>query len=145
MTLVVAGKGDVRAYQRRAQALGVAERIRWIGLRADVEALYAAADLVALPARYEPFGNVHLEALASGVRVLTSAAAGGSEVVTHGQTGWIVRDPIGPAIAQGLQVLREVGASDASDAARAAAEPFTYARQADAFERLYTRLVRAPA
>jgi UDP-glucose:(heptosyl)LPS alpha-1,3-glucosyltransferase len=134
----------VRAYQRQAEALGVAERVRWIGLRGDVESLYAAADLVALPARYEPFGNVHLEALASGVRVLTSAAAGGSEIVTHGRTGWVVRDATGPAIAEGLKVLREVGAPDASEAARSAAEPFTYARQADAFERLYARLARAP-
>ena len=47
----------------------------------------AAADAVALPARYEPFGNVHLEALASGVPVLSSARTGGSEIVRQGANG----------------------------------------------------------
>src|SRR5262249_47736857 len=96
--LGVAGKGDARRYQEQAPRLNVAERIRWIGLRADIESLYAAADVVALPALYEPFGNVHLEGLASGVPVLTSAQAGGAEVVANGQTGWVVSEPSSAAI-----------------------------------------------
>jgi len=140
--LVVAGKGDARFYQALAESLRVNERIRWIGLRADVESLYAAADAVALPARYEPFGNVHLEALASGVPVLTSAVAGGSEVVTHGRTGWVVTDPTGAAIAEGLTAIREGAGADTSSTARHAAESFTYARQAEAFERIYRGLGR---
>ena len=63
--LVVVGKGETRLYRALAARLGVAERIVWAGPRPDVERCYAAADCVALPALYEPFGNVHLEALAS--------------------------------------------------------------------------------
>ena len=103
----------------------------WIAPRPDVERLYAAADAVALPARYEPFGNVHLEALASGVPVLTSAMTGGSEVVRDGVSG-AVTDSLGLAdIARGLRTIRDGDAGRLALAARASAEPFTYAAQAE--------------
>ena len=84
-------------YQLRADALGLGSRVHWLGPRTDVERLYAMADAVALPARYEPFGNVHLEALASGLPVLTSSRTGGAEIVDHGQNGWVVGEPSDPA------------------------------------------------
>ena len=88
--IVVAGKGDPRPYRELAGRLGLDAQLRWAGPVERIERLYAAADVVALPALYEPFGNVHLEALASGVPVLTSQSAGGAEVVRAGRTGWIV-------------------------------------------------------
>ena len=108
--LVVAGKGDPAPYQALAARLGVGERLTWTGPRADVERLYAAADLVALPARYEPFGNVHLEALASGRPVLSSARAGGAELIAGGVNGWVAREVSGPAIAEALERLRAADA-----------------------------------
>ncbi|HEV8441284.1 MAG TPA: glycosyltransferase family 4 protein [Methylomirabilota bacterium] len=140
--LVVAGKGDVRPYQQLALRLGIAPRVHWLGPRRDTESLYAACDVVALPALYEPFGNVHLEALASGVPVLTSVRAGGAEVITSGANGWVVPEPVGPAIAEGLQALRESDRVALAASARASAEPFTYAAQADSFEGLYRALRR---
>jgi UDP-glucose:(heptosyl)LPS alpha-1,3-glucosyltransferase len=98
--------------------------------------------VVALPALYEPFGNVHLEALASGVPVLTSARAGGSEVVTSGRTGWVVTEPIASAIAEGLLALRESQQAGLGQAARASAEPFTYSAQARGYETIYRDLKR---
>ncbi len=138
--LAVAGKGDAVPYQRRAAALGLERRVLWLGPRTDVERLYAMADAVALPARYEPFGNVHLEALASGIPVLTSVWAGGAEVISHGENGWVVasRDPA--AVAAGLAGLRALAPREASAAARKAAEPFTYAAQVDALVEIYRRL-----
>jgi UDP-glucose:(heptosyl)LPS alpha-1,3-glucosyltransferase len=138
--LVVAGKGDARPYRELARRLGIEPRVLWLGQRRDVEHLYAAADVVALPALYEPFGNVHLEALASGVPVLTSARAGGSEVVTAGRTGWVVSEPTGDAIAEGLVALRQGHRAALGAAARQVAEAFTFAAEADAFESVYRRL-----
>jgi UDP-glucose:(heptosyl)LPS alpha-1,3-glucosyltransferase len=115
----------------------VADRVVWTGPRPDVEGLYAAADAVALPARYEPFGNVHLEALASGVPVLSSARAGGSEVVRQGANGWVVAEPIAAEIARGLAALHEPPAGGWATRARASVESFTYAAQAQAFAALY--------
>ena len=138
--LMIAGKGRRPDYQRLVTGLGAADRVIWTGPRADVEVLYAAADAVALPARYEPFGNVHLEALASGVPMLSSARAGGSEIVRQGGNGWVVAEPAPAEIARGLAALREAPAGGWAARARASVEAFTYAAQAEAFTTLYRRL-----
>lgn len=140
--LVVAGKGDAEPYRRRAADLGIDDRILWLGPRRDVDDLYAMADAVALPARYEPFGNVHLEALASGVPVLASGRAGGAEVVPHGRGGVIVPELDADAVAAGLETVRALDPAAATATARAAAEPFTYAAQADALAKIHRRLAR---
>jgi UDP-glucose:(heptosyl)LPS alpha-1,3-glucosyltransferase len=138
--LVVTGKGDAARYQGLAARLGVAGRVIWTGPREEVERLYAAADVVALPALYEPFGNVHLEALAAGLPVLSSARAGGAEVVRHGRTGWVVAEPAPGPIAEGLGALHDAPPGGWASAARAGAEPFTFEAQAAAFTALYRRL-----
>jgi UDP-glucose:(heptosyl)LPS alpha-1,3-glucosyltransferase len=138
--LVVAGKGDLKPYETLASRLGLRGRISWIGVRADVERLYSAADVVALPARYEPFGNVHLEALAAGRPVLSSARAGGAELIDDGVNGWVAREVSATAIAEGLERLRSADRAALSRAARASAEPYTYAAQAAAFEGLYRKV-----
>lgn len=140
--LVVAGKGDLARYQRLAARLGLDARVVWTGPMPEVERLYAAADAVALPALYEPFGNVHLEALAAGVPVLSSARAGGSEIVRPGDTGWVVDEVAADPIARGLTALRDAPAGGWSGRARATVEGFTYAAQARAFTAVYERLRR---
>lgn len=137
--LLVIGRGDAAPSRAVAGTLGIAERIVWLEPREDAERWYAAADVVALPSRYEPFGNVHLEALASGVPVVASAAAGGAEVIREGSNGAIV-DPRSPAaLTSALARLRAMPARDLSEAARASAEPFTFAAQVEGFARIYNR------
>lgn len=138
--LVVAGKGQTQRYRRLAERLGVAGRIVWAGPRRDVERLYAAADVVALPALYEPFGNVHLEALAAGVPVLSSARAGGAELIRDGDNGWVVQEPAGALIAAALEAIHDGDRSRTARLARASAEPFTYRAQVGALGALYRRL-----
>jgi UDP-glucose:(heptosyl)LPS alpha-1,3-glucosyltransferase len=139
--LVVTGKGDLARYQALAARLGVGERVVWTGPQEHVERLYGAADAVALPARYEPFGNVHLEALACGLPVLSSARAGGAEIIRRGVNGWVVAEPDAAPIAEGLAALRDPPSGGWAVAARASAEPYTFAAQALAFGALY-RLLR---
>ena len=141
--LVVIGKGRAGPVRALAARLGVAERIVWLGPRADGERWYAAADAVALPSLYEPFGNVHLEALASGVPVVASAAAGGAELIHEGRNGAVV-DPRDPAaLARALERLRDGHTAELQAAARSSAEPFTFAVQAEGFARIYRRFTRA--
>jgi UDP-glucose:(heptosyl)LPS alpha-1,3-glucosyltransferase len=137
--LIVIGKGDVRPYRQLAERLQIAPRIAWLGARPDVERWYAAADALVLPTRYEPFGNVHLEALASGLPVVTTTAAGGAEVVALDR-GAVVEPGDARAVATAMARLRESDRHRLAAAARAGAEPFTYERQVTEFERIYRRL-----
>jgi UDP-glucose:(heptosyl)LPS alpha-1,3-glucosyltransferase len=136
--LLVVGRGDAQPYRRLAERLQIEGRVTWLGARSDVERWYAAADALVLPTRYEPFGNVHLEALASGLPVVTTTAAGGAEVVGPDR-GAVVSPGDAQAVAGALARLRDTDRLRLASAARAAAEPFTYDRQVAAFERIYRR------
>ncbi len=141
--LLVAGRGRTEPYRLLAERLGVSDSVTWSAPRPDVERLYAAADVVALPALYEPFGNVHLEALASGVPVLTSRGAGGAEAVVPGESGAVVDKPEAAAIAGGLDALLHHGdARKLSAGARAAALPFTFEAQVERLGSLWQSLRR---
>jgi len=140
--LVVVGRGDEAAHRALAARLGVADRIAWLGPRPDVERWYAAADVCVLPSRYEPFGNVHLEALASGLPVVASREAGGSEVVEDGASGRIVDPRDHHAVARAIEELRAV--PERAEAARRSAEPFTFAAQVGALGRVWTACRRTP-
>jgi UDP-glucose:(heptosyl)LPS alpha-1,3-glucosyltransferase len=134
--LVVIGKGDVEGYRAQAERLGVEKRIAWLGARPDVERWYGAADVVVLPTSYEPFGNVHLEALASGVPIVTTSRAGGAEVV-HEDCGAVVAPGDAAAVASAIERLRTRPREGLQAACRAAAEPFTYAAQVAGFHAVY--------
>ncbi len=90
--LLVAGNGPIKKYKKKAKQLGIADKIIFLGRCKDIEKLYGACDLMVLPTTYDPFGNVHLEALACGLPVLTTAQAGGSEIVIPNKTGYIMKD-----------------------------------------------------
>lgn len=89
--LWLAGEGELRAgLTRLADELGVAARIRFLGWRDDKEALFAAADLCLVPSRVEPFGNVVLDAWASGTPLVAAASTGPAQFVREGQDGLLV-------------------------------------------------------
>ena len=124
LELWVAGGDDPAPYERLARELGVGERVRFLGHRSDVVGLMRAADVFVLPASYEPFGLVVLEALACGTPVITSRAAGVAELMTDGREGYLVDDPsdtaeIGRALGGFLE--REAAWPELSAAARALA------------------------
>jgi UDP-glucose:(heptosyl)LPS alpha-1,3-glucosyltransferase len=141
--LVVLGKGDAGEYRALAARLGVGERVTWLGARDDPERWYAAADIVVLPSRYEPFGNVHLEALAAGLPVVASTRAGGAETIKEGVNGAVVSPTDARAITSALERFRERPAAEVTDLARRSAEPYTYAAQVGGFARVYEKVSHA--
>ena len=89
--LFIAGRDDPAPWQHIARRLGLTDRVRFLGARSDPEALYAAADGLLLPTRYDAFANVCLEAAAAGLPVVTSSANGAAEIAC--EAGVVVEDP----------------------------------------------------
>ena len=90
--LLVAGKDDPAPYRREAGRLGVAGRVLFVG-PADAAQLYGAADVFVMPTRYEAFALVLLEAMASGLPVVTTRTAGATELIRDGLDGLLLGDP----------------------------------------------------
>ena len=84
-------------YPEKAAGLGVAERSQFLGRRSDVAALMRASDFCVFPSHCDAFGLVVLEAMACGLPVIASRAAGASQLVSpecgvvldpNDQVGW---------------------------------------------------------
>jgi len=98
--LWIAGAGPLEAeLKAEAERLGVAERVRWLGWRDDPGALYRAADVCVFPSRFEPLGNVVIQAWAHGLPVAAARAQGPSALIRDGEDGLLVGvdDPEGLA------------------------------------------------
>lgn len=90
--LAVVGETSGSVYPAMAEALGVAERAWFLGFRRDVPDLMRTADLCLCPSRYEPFSLVLLEALASGLPVVTARPVGAAGLVTPA-CGLVLKHP----------------------------------------------------
>jgi glycosyltransferase involved in cell wall biosynthesis len=79
--------------QERAEALGIADRLDFLGFRSDVADVLPALDLVVLPSHAEGFPLAVLEAMACGRPVVATDVGGVAEAVVAGVTGTLV--PVG--------------------------------------------------
>ncbi|APV49650.1 hypothetical protein BWI17_08145 [Betaproteobacteria bacterium GR16-43] len=140
--LVVGADKRAARYAQRAQALGIAERVRFVGAASDVRPYYAAADSFALPSLYDPFPNAALEAMACGLPVVTSTKCGTSELVREGENGF-VRDALDvPGLADALAKLDPSTARRLGEAARETVATLTPEAMAREYIDLYARLLR---
>ena len=102
--LVFAGDGPHRAELSvlcpQAVFLGMCDHERLAGV-------YASADLFVFPSTTETFGNVTLEALASGTPVLAFDCAAASDLVAQGVNGWLVPQGQEPAFVARAQTIGE--------------------------------------
>ncbi len=85
------GDGPLQAaVEAQARRLGIAERVRFLGLRRDVAELLAQSQLFVLATRWEGFPYTILEAMRAGLPVVASDVGGVQEAVVHGETGFLV-------------------------------------------------------
>jgi UDP-glucose:(heptosyl)LPS alpha-1,3-glucosyltransferase len=91
--LAVAGRDNPQRYQRLARRLGVGQRVKFVGTKHPVEALYAAAGVLAHPTWYDPCSRVVLEALTCGLPVVTTRWNGAAEVMQAGRHGEVIDNP----------------------------------------------------
>ena len=139
---IVAGK-DKRAarYVARARSLGIADRVRFVGAVSDVRPYLAAADTFLLATLYDPFPNAALEAMASGLPIVTTTHCGAAEMVVEGVNGF-VRDALDVSgFAAALDRLDPASAARMGLAARESVAGFTPESMAAEYLALYRRLL----
>jgi len=84
------------------------ERLHYLGFRADVESVYAAADVFVCPSDFESYGLANLEAMACALPVVSSRRGGPSETIAENLTGYLVDAGDADALAERvLQLLND--------------------------------------
>ncbi|MEI6432492.1 MAG: glycosyltransferase family 4 protein, partial [bacterium] len=137
--LAVVGKKEGSPFPALAEKLGVAERTHFLDFRRDIAQIMRACDFFVFPSRYEACALVLVEAISSGLPVITAKTTGGSEVISEA-SGILLNDP-NDAEALATAMNRLVGDRDLRQAmSMAAAESssrYTWDKIAGAYYGLY--------
>ena len=139
---IVAGRDKRSArYAALARALGIESRVRFVGTVSDVRPYHAAADSFALATLYDPFPNAAIEAMASGLPVVTTPKCGAAEMLAEGESGF-VRDALDvEGLASALERLDPDSAARMGANARDAVAALTPQSMAQRYLALYRRLL----
>jgi glycosyltransferase involved in cell wall biosynthesis len=104
--LLLVGGGELEnAVRQQVVERGLQERVRFLGVRADVPAILNASDLFVLSSRWEGNPLSVMEAMAAGLPVVSTAVGGVPELVREGETGLLVPSGDAAALARALQAL----------------------------------------
>lgn len=141
--LAVVGTPEGTPYPQLVAQLGLGERVHFLGNQnIVVSQLMRAVDLFVFPSRYEPFGLVVIEAMASGLPVITATTTGASELVTP-ECGVVLSDTEDAnALAQAMSSLKSdrEKRNRMGQAARAIAEQHSWASMAHSYVDLFEEL-----
>jgi glycosyltransferase involved in cell wall biosynthesis len=137
--LVVAGALPGSPYPDQARALGIADRVHFLGLVKEMPTLMHSVDVFVFPSRYEAMSLALLEALAAGLPVITASTAGGAEIIGE-ECGIVLDDP--DDVSALTHAIGELAASPErrhrmGEAARELASGFNWARMARRYLDLY--------
>ena len=142
--LAVVGGKHLQAYRRKAALLGIGSRVTFVGAVDSAVPFYAAADVYVQPTFYDPCSLVVLEAMASGLPVITSRHNGVAELIRNDHEGGVIDDPA--SVNEFLDQLQPMFEPSVrrrmGQAARRTALKNTHERQCDAIQGLYSEILR---
>jgi glycosyltransferase involved in cell wall biosynthesis len=142
---VLVGNGNLARARYEIDQCGAGKSVILAGQREDMPRLYALFDVVVVPSLWEGLPYVILEAMAMGKPVIATRIPGNSEVVDHGETGYLVRPGDAREIAAALLgILGDAAtAAEMGRRGRAAVEGrFALDQNISAFECMYERVMR---
>lgn len=143
--VLIAGDGELRAELERAvAALGIADRVRFLGWRRDLATVYGATDIFVLTSRNEGTPVALIEAMAAGVPGVSTNVGGVSDVIAEAGLGVLVPSDDAAALASGVETLLPDAASRRAMGARARAsvlQRYDVGRLVDDVDRLYRSLL----
>ena len=91
--LLIAGRQKAGPYLRLVRKNGYADNFLFLGHVEKIESVFCASDMFVLPTFYDPFSNVCLEAMASGLPVMTTRLNGAAEIIEDRVSGILVDSP----------------------------------------------------
>lgn len=138
--LLVVGNGKKKSYVEWVEKNHLDKRVLFLGPKKDMEKYYAAADISVLPTIYDAFANVCLEAMASGLPVITTKTNGFAEVITEGEDGFILENQNPNELANKIKLLEpETESSKMKKSAAARALDFTTEKHISQVVKLYEK------
>ena len=145
--LLIAGQGPLQAAtEQRITELGLAERVRLLGVRRDIPDLLNAADAFVLPSLWEGMPLTLLEASATALPIVATDVGGNAEVVLEGETGYLVPVKDTEALAQAMLRVMNLSEADRSAIGQAGrahvVQNFDLERVVDRWEALYRELLQ---
>jgi glycosyltransferase involved in cell wall biosynthesis len=104
--VLIVGSGAVRSrLEAQVHKLNLDGCVQFMGFRSDISTILRASDLLVHPALREGFANVGLQAMASGIPVVTTSVGGMPEMVQHEITGLVVPPGDSKTLAQAIEEL----------------------------------------
>ncbi|OGW27726.1 MAG: hypothetical protein A2X59_13010 [Nitrospirae bacterium GWC2_42_7] len=139
VAVLIVGKGS----ENKLKEMVGHQKVIFCGPQKNIERFYAAADIFVFPTIYEPFGNVHLEALASGLPVITTKNSGAAEIIEDGKNGFVVDVPEDfKAIAEKIKFFLDGDKlRSAGENARRTAEKFTFQKHIEKIMSFYKDII----
>ncbi|MBZ0159109.1 glycosyltransferase family 4 protein [Candidatus Methylomirabilis sp.] len=142
---VIVGDGALRLeMEQQARALGIADRVLFTGWRRDLPRIYADLDVLTVSSNNEGTPVSVIEAMAAGCPVVATRVGGLPDLITDGETGFLVPPSDAQALAAAiLRVLRDPEtAGRMGRTARASVQQrFTMKRLISDMEQLYIQIL----
>jgi glycosyltransferase involved in cell wall biosynthesis len=146
--LVLVGEGILReGLEEQAKNLGLDDRVHFLGLRTDIPDVLGAMDVFVLSSDWEGNPLSVIEAMASGLPIVSTDAGGVPKLFESGKEGFIVPRGDVQVLANSMAYLlrdQEARQSFGRAAARRAKENFDVSTMVQAYEELYDNLVNHP-
>jgi glycosyltransferase involved in cell wall biosynthesis len=146
--LVLVGKGDEKGEEevklnKQVENLGIADNVRFLGWRPDVDEIMGCFDIFVLPSLNEGMGRVLVEAMATGLPIVASRVGGIPDLVKHGENGLLIPPADEGALERAISDLLNDKArrKRMGETGKKMCRPYSVEAMVDKIDNLYSRLL----